>query len=89
MAKKKSTGARKVLITLCVVLGIILAVLVAGTVYAEFLLGKVNYIDPDATTPTLSQEQIDELYRPDETASFFDSINGSDPVPADTVPERS
>lgn len=69
MAKKKnkSTGVRKTLIILCVVLGIILAALIAGTIYAEFLLGKVNYIDPDATAPTLSQEQIDELYKPDET----------------------
>ena len=65
--KKKSTGARKILIVLCVVLGIILAALIAGTVYAEFLLGKVNYIDSDAAAPTLSQEQIDELYKPDET----------------------
>ena len=65
--KKKSTGARKTLIALCVVLGIILVALVAGTVYAEFLLGKVNYIDPDATVPTLSQEEIDALYQPDET----------------------
>lgn len=65
--KKKSTGVRKTLIVLCVVLGIILAALIAGTVYAEFLLGKVNYIDADAVAPTLSQEQIDELYRPDET----------------------
>lgn len=72
MAKKKnkSTFARKTLVTLCVVLGIILAVLVAGTVYAEFLLGKVNYIDPDTVAPTLSQEQIDELYKPDETEVF-------------------
>jgi len=96
MAKKKSTGARKVLITLCVVLGIILAVLVAGTVYAEFLLGKVNYIDPDATTPTLSQEQIDELYRPDETEAVeateagSDEENETEPVvtePEETEPE--
>ena len=65
--KKKSAGARKTLVTLCVVLGIILAVLVAGTIYAEFLLGKVNYIDSDAVAPTLSQEEIDALYRPDET----------------------
>ena len=69
MAKKKnrSTGVRKTLIVLCVVLGIILAALIAGTIYAEFLLGKVNYIDSDAAAPTLSQEQIDELYKPDET----------------------
>ena len=64
--KKKTTAARKTLIVLCVVLGIILAALVAGTVYAEYLLGKVNYVDSEATTPTLSQEEIDALYQPDE-----------------------
>lgn len=98
MAKKKnkSTGARKLLISLCVVLGIILAVLVAGTVYAEYLLGKVNYIDPDATTPTLSQEQIDALYQPDETEAVeeteapVEEEEETEPVevtPAETEPE--
>jgi len=90
MAKKKnkSTLTRKTLITLCVVLGIILAVLVAGTIYAEFLLGKVNYIDPDAVAPTLSQEQIDELYKPDETEA---PENGEDAAtePVETVPEET
>ena len=98
MAKKKnkSTGARKLLISLCVVLGIILTVLVAGTVYAEYLLGKVNYIDPDATTPTLSQEQIDALYQPDETEAVeeteapVEEEEETEPVevtPAETEPE--
>lgn len=90
MAKKKnkSTRTRKTLITLCVVLGIILAILIAGTIYAEFLLGKVNYIDPNATAPTLTQEQIDELYKPDETEAPGDEA--SEPVeeiPEETEPE--
>lgn len=68
MAKKKNNrGAlRSTLIVLSVVLGLILAVLVAGTVYAEYLLGKVNYVDPDATVPTLSQEEVDVLYNETE-----------------------
>lgn len=90
--KKKSTGARKVLIVLCVVLGIILAALVAGTVYAEFLLGKVNYIDPDATTPTLSQEQIDALYQPDETEAVEETEAAGEEEeetePVATIPEE-
>ena len=85
--KKKSTGVRKTLIVLCVVLGIILAALVAGTVYAEVLLGKVNYIDPDATTPTLSQEQIDALYQPDETEGKDEEDEETEPV--EVVPEES
>ena len=62
MAKKKQkNGLRSTLIVLSVVLGIILAVLIAGTVYAEFLLGKVNYVDPDATEPTYAQEIVDAI----------------------------
>lgn len=78
--KKKSTGARKTLIVLCVVFGLILAALVAGTVYAEYLLGKVNYVDSEATIPTLSQEQIDALYQPDEGLE-------DETVPEETEPE--
>lgn len=93
MAKKKnkSTGTRKTLIVLCVVLGIILAALVAGTIYAEFLLGKVNYIDPDATTPTLSQEEIDALYQPDETEAPDPDATGTgeqETEPVEMVPEE-
>lgn len=64
MAKKKKNkrGLRSTLIVLSVVLGIILAALLAGTIYAESLLGKVNYVDPDTVQPTLSQEQVEELY---------------------------
>lgn len=61
MAKKKKNRAvlRSALITLSIVLGLILALLVAGTVYADYLLGKVNYVDKDATAPTLTQEEIE------------------------------
>lgn len=63
MAKKKKSHAalRSTLIVLSIVLGIILAALIAGTVYADYLLGKVNYVDKDATAPTLSQEEIDKV----------------------------
>lgn len=98
MAKKKknSRGARATLIALCVVLGLILAVLVAGTVYAEYLLGKVNYVDPEATSPTLSQEQIDALYQPDENleetepeeTEFIETepLEPEETAPPETVP---
>ena len=93
--KKKSTGVRKTLIALCVVLGIVLAVLVAGTIYAEFLLGKVNYIDPNATAPTLSQEEIDALYRPDETEAVIEEETeavgeeAEETEPVEVVPEET
>lgn len=61
MAKKKKSQAalRRSLIVLSIVLGLLLALLIGGTVYAEYLLGKVNYVDKDATVPTLSQEEME------------------------------
>ena len=41
--KKKQAALRRALIAGCVVLGVILAMLVAGTVYTEYLLDQVNY----------------------------------------------
>ena len=69
MAKKKKNkqaALRSTLIVLSVVLGIILAALIAGTVYADYLLGKVNYVDTEATAPTLSQEEVDVLLKEEE-----------------------
>lgn len=60
MAKNKSkgTGKRVALIVLCVVLGLILAVLIAGTVYATRLMGNINRFGDEET---LSQEQLNDL----------------------------
>lgn len=68
MAKKKNnrTALRSTLIALSIVLGIILAVLIGGTVYADYLLGKVNYVDKDVTAPTYSQEEVDQLLQEEE-----------------------
>lgn len=41
--KKKKTFLRSVLGLACVVFGLVFAVLLAGTVYAEYLLNQVNY----------------------------------------------
>ena len=64
MKKKKtsaSAGKRAALIVLCVVLGLVLAILLGGTVYAEYLLGKLNYVDSSETLPTLSAEELQAL----------------------------
>ncbi len=68
MAKKKNNRAalRSTLTVLSIVLGIILAVLIGGTVYADYLLGKVNYVEKDATTPTFSQEEVEQLLQEQE-----------------------
>lgn len=63
MAKKKNSRAalRSTLIVLSIVLGLVLALLVAGTVYADYLLGKVNYVDKEATMPSYSQEEVEKV----------------------------
>lgn len=68
-SKKKTNGGlrRPMLVVLCVVLGFVFAVMLGCTVYAEYLLSKVNYIDPNAAAPTLSQEEIDVLSKETET----------------------
>ncbi len=70
MAKKKNNRAalRSTLIALSIVLGIILAVLIGGTIYADYLLGKVNYVDKEVTTPTYSQEEVEQLLQEEEPA---------------------
>lgn len=63
MAKKKNrrAGLRSTLILLSILLGLLLAILVAATVYADYLLGKVNYVDEDATAPSYSQEEVEKV----------------------------
>lgn len=66
MMKSKGNGKlRAVLTTLCVVLGLTLAVLLGGSVYAGRLLGQIQYADP-MDVPTLSQEELDQLLAQEE-----------------------
>ena len=57
----KRERQRRMLKAVSIVLGVVLIALVGVTVYAEFLLGQMNYVDPNATAPSLSQEQIDAI----------------------------
>lgn len=94
MSKKKGgkgSGARIALIVLCTVLGIILAVLVGGTVYANHLMGLMNRPTGEQME-TLSQEEMDNLFS-DETVSPEEStapvVNEEDidwGNPEETVP---
>lgn len=73
MKKKKSgkgNGTRVALIILCIVLGIILAVLLGGTIYANHLMNLMNRVE--IVDETLSQEQVDELLS-DETVAPDDT----------------
>lgn len=59
MPKKK--GARVLLTVLCIVLGIILAGLIAGTVYFHVLMGKIGRVE--GTDETYSDEQLQEILK--------------------------
>ena len=86
MESKIITNSKKLrlaLIVLSIVLGLIFAVLLGGTVYAEYLLSKVNYVDPDATVPTLSQEEIEVLQQ--ETETLDPDFTGPVIAPEDVV----
>lgn len=81
--KKKPLNKRKVLITLCVVLSIILAILIGVAVYAEYILGLINYRDPNETLSSLSESEYNqflednEIDNPDFTGP---NMNGSDVI---------
>lgn len=75
--RKSRTAERTVLTVLCVVLGLLLAVLIGATVYAQQLLDRMNYVEPDATLPTLSAEEI---------AQFENETDPVDPETEFTAP---
>lgn len=61
--KKKKTGRmRTVLKTSCILMGIIFALLLTGTVYAEYLLDRMNYY-PDVPQESMSLEDAEALLK--------------------------
>lgn len=78
---------------ICILLGLVLTVMIGAAVYFKHLLGGIQYIDP-ATTPTLSQEELDAYFAsedPSPSAPLMDpedvefgnhteGITGSDTV---------
>ena len=56
-----SSGKRIALKVLCVVLAVVLVALLGATVYVEFLLNKMNYVDRNAAQETLSDEEIQAI----------------------------
>lgn len=61
--KGKSSTTKKVLTVLVSVLAVVFVLLLAATIYVEWILGKMYY-DP-SSVETLSQEQIDALLQQD------------------------
>lgn len=86
--KKKQSARHAALVATCFGLGLVLVMLLAGTVYAEYLLGSMKYVDKDSTSPSLSLEEAwamleTEEYDPNYTGSTMneedvDLGNGAD-----------
>lgn len=76
--KRKSTPARTAMKFLCTLLGLILVVMLAVTVYFQYLLGQINYVNPDDSA-SLSQEELDAYLAAEEgSGSSGSSMNGGD-----------
>lgn len=73
---KRSGGKRGALIALCVVLGIVLTVLLGGTIYASRLMGSINRAEEQET---LSQEQLDQLLAED-AENMEETVDGTIPT---------
>lgn len=67
--KSSGSGKRVALIVLCTFLGIVLTVLLGGTLYANHLMGLMNRVEEEQT---LSQEELDQLLA-DETVAADDT----------------
>lgn len=72
--KKKKARMRMLLTTGCIVMGIVFATLLAGTVYAEYLLGRMNYY-PDVPRESMSLEDAEALLK-QETDPEDDNYTG-------------
>ena len=68
--KNKKKALRRTLTVVSILLGLVLVALLGMTAYTEYLLDKVNYVDPEATVPTLSQEQVEAVERETEAADL-------------------
>lgn len=69
MSKKKgsrSSGGKVTMVVLCLCLGLILAALLVVTFYAQRLLNRINYINPE-DQHTMSQEEVDAYLATEET----------------------
>lgn len=96
--EQKKGWKKGLLITLCVILGLILVVMIFATVYVNYLLNRMNRIDPNQES-TMSPSQALEIMLTDPDLETIDP-NGSEtyihidditfptdpPVPTDPIP---
>lgn len=66
--ERSNEGCRRTfLVILCIVLGLLLSLLIAGTVYANYLLNRINR-PGDSQQESISQEQIEDLNKQETVA---------------------
>ncbi len=86
MAKKKQRSAGRTILTVfCVLLGIVLAGLIAGSLYLDGILNRINRFDPEG--PTLSDQQVQDILA--ETDPGDETYEGDVLAPEDvTMPSE-
>ena len=67
MSRRRNSLKRAALSFLCIVLAVILTAMLSVTLYFQYLLRQINYVEHD-DTPTLSQEQLNEYLAQEEDA---------------------
>lgn len=82
--RRKRSGLRTTLIISCVIMGALLAMMLGVTIYAEYLLGQINFY-PDVPKETLSQEMLDSILNETDPE---DDYTGST-MSAEDVPDES
>ena len=87
MGKKKKKSIKRLLTAVSILLGVVFIGMLSMTVYAEYLLSMVNYVDPNATEPTLTQKQIDAFHK--ETEAIDVEFTGPEEREEDVVLETA
>lgn len=65
MSRRRNSLKRAALSFLCIVLAVILTAMLSVTLYFQYLLKQINYVEHDEA-PTLSQEQLNEYLAEEE-----------------------
>lgn len=63
---RRPSGGKTALVVLCIILGLILTALLGVTIYAQRLLNRINYINPEDQV-TMSPEEVSEYLATEET----------------------
>ncbi len=88
--KKNYSVLRPALMVSCIVLGLVLLMLLSATVYAEYLLGQMNYYE-DVPRETMSNEEAEEFLKQEtdpEDENYTGSEMNAEDVELETAEEK-